>query len=139
MDEVNEANANVKRLLEARLLDYTVIPELYDVMKFGSYYAFVQPGTETDLSTAAFLTYTSDTCDELPLFTSSKLPLMQEFLNKYDIQPINVPACPLFKRLKDIVTEEGNIQVALNPQTPGGIRIDRPLLIGLLSIWGQLD
>lgn len=69
---------------------------------------------------------------ELPAFTSEHDETLDQLQEQSQSQTICIEAKSLFTQLLDILTDE--LVLALNPGSPYGIRINRPILLGLQHI-----
>ena len=107
--------------------------DLYGQLYSASFFAIVKSGSEHSLSSSLFLTYPSvDEIRELPVFT------LQEYVLAdipQETTRIHVDGPHLWGRMLDIV-ETGKCEVAVDPGQVHGIRLNREMILGMVSKYG---
>jgi len=124
------SDSELLKTLRALPTDPGRVVDLYSQLYAESFLAFVQAGSETNLGSALFLTYpTQSQLRELPVFTSREfvLPNMPA-----DAVLITVPGSALWPRLLDIV-KTGECEAAVDPCQKHGIRLKREMILGMIS------
>src|SRR5262249_17958707 len=76
---------------------------IYPLLTKENFWTFVRKGTEQQLETAEFLTYESRGCGEIPIFTSEKHSLYDQFKSLSDTTAIRIDGVSFFKRMRDII------------------------------------
>lgn len=123
----------VEQLLTRLRRDPTAVIELYPALLKISYWVLISPHSSDSLAEAQFLTYPCpDRIFELPAFTAADNPILIRLKRDTGAEVICFAAIPFLERMKDIV-ETGKTELAINPGTEHGIRINRAILLGLLA------
>jgi SseB protein N-terminal domain len=113
--------------------DKTIVVHLYKQLFESEFIALVRKGTENTLSEMEFLTYYSDDgIRELPLFTDSKFVIKDLDPNSVEVKVGNQA---LWERLCDLI-ETSKCELAINPGQPHGIRINKEMIFGMISMYG---
>jgi len=134
---MNTPTAHVEQLLAELKTNAVVVMELYPLLTKINYHVLVAPGTGWPLETASFLTYPiSDRMRTLPVFTSDTYPLFEQLKRDAGAEGLIVRGMQLFQHLKDknVVAEQGDTKLAINPGWEHGILVSRAALLGVLSL-----
>jgi len=123
----------VELLLSQSRADPAVVVKLYPALSKQAYWVFVRTGSTGDLRTAEFLTYPSRGCYELPVFTSEKFHLFNQFKSESGAEAIHADGAALFRRLEGVL-ETGKLELAINPGWEHGIRLNRTMLLSALAV-----
>lgn len=119
--------------LNRLVTDKSVVFNLYKQLFEAEFIALVLKGTESDIHKMAFLTYyTSDDFRELPIFTENKFVVSD--LDQESV-PVRVGKSSLWSRLLEII-ETGKCEVAINPGQEHAIRINKEMILGMISLYG---
>ena len=119
--------------LNRLVTDKSVVVNLYKQLFEAEFIALVQKGTESDIHRMAFLTYyISDDFRELPIFTENKFVVSEL---DHESVPVRLSKSSLWNRLLDII-ETGKCEVAINPGQHHAIRINKEMILGMISMYG---
>ena len=91
------------------------------------------------LESMEFLTYPCpDDARELPIFTTSGSKLESQFaLATPRPEWVRVQGEPFWLRMLEVVTADSDIQVAVDPGEPHGIRLRRDMMLGMVGKYGK--
>ena len=127
-------SSRVEGLLSQLKTNPAVVVELYTALSKELYIVLVRSGSRKDLEAFEFLTYPSQGCDELPIFTSDNYPLFNQLKSQSSADSVTVDGASLFKRLIKNVIDTDKIQVAINPGWEYGIRVSRSMLLSVIAV-----
>jgi hypothetical protein len=134
-------NVNDQLLATLRSLktDPAAAVELYEHLFRARYWVLVSDA-ETNVDDMFFLNYQSDDgVQELPVFTAPDRHLMHKFDNESPPPTVvQIPGARLWPRLL-LVLEHANIQVAVDAGEAHGVRLTRPMILGMVSKYGEVS
>jgi hypothetical protein len=132
-------NEQLVATLRSLKTDPAAAVELYEQLFRARYWVLVSDA-ETNLDNMFFLNYESDDgVQELPVFTTPDRHLIHKFDS--EIPPptaVQVPGPRLWPRLL-LVLEHANIQVAVDAGEGHGVRLTRPMILGMVSKYGEVS
>jgi hypothetical protein len=107
--------------------------DLYKRLYSESFFAFVKAGPQSSVNSLLFLTY-------LTVDGVRELPALEEFVMRdlaLESMLIHINGPILWDRMLDIV-ESGMCEVAVDPSQPHGIRLNREMILGMVSKYGVI-
>jgi hypothetical protein len=114
--------------------DPTQVKVLYEQLYHSRFLALVRPGTEGQLHTLEFVTYsTEDRISELPIFTCDAFVLD---LAPTQVTLVELSGKELWPTLLDIVNT-GRIEAAVDPGQKHGIRLTKEMILGMISMYAE--
>ena len=134
------ASSTIRKIMQDQLVstlqglrnDPSRVVVLYEQLANAEFLALVRSGTEHDVASMQFLTYPSaGGVQELPLFTCQDFALP---LDAPEAISVTVPGNLLWPRLLDII-KTGICEAAVDPGQAHGIRLNREMVLGLVSAY----
>jgi hypothetical protein len=128
---LNDMNERIIQILKNIQTDKRYVIQLEELYK-AKFLTLIRAGSEKELASMEFLTYpTEDNIAELPIFTAKEFLL--HFASIKSIM-VELEGEKLWRRLLEIV-QSGTLEVAIDPGQNHGIRINKEMILGMISMY----
>jgi hypothetical protein len=128
-------NTELVRLLKGFRATPSLVPQLYEQLFFGRFWALVEKRTE--ISDMAFLTYrTADGIQELPVFTEPEHFTLAKLARESAASTVEIDGFSLWPRMLDIVKTK-QTEAAEDPGNSYAIRLNLQMIFTMVRVHGD--